>query len=52
MLTLDSITAGYGELTVLTELNVTLKKGETICLIGPNGAGKSTVLRVSSTVLE
>lgn len=46
MLTLDSITAGYGELTVLTELNVSLKKGETVCLIGPNGAGKSTVLRV------
>jgi len=46
MLKLDSITAGYGELTVLSELNVSVDMGETVCLIGPNGAGKSTVLRV------
>lgn len=46
MLTLESITAGYGELTVLSDLDITLAKGETVCLIGPNGAGKSTVLRV------
>ena len=46
MLTLDAITAGYGELTVLSDLTITLNKGETVCLIGPNGAGKSTVLRV------
>ncbi|TKB05643.1 ABC transporter ATP-binding protein [Desulforhopalus sp. IMCC35007] len=46
MLKLESITAGYGELTVLSELNIVVNKGETVCLIGPNGAGKSTVLRV------
>ncbi len=46
MLRLESITAGYGELTVLSELNISVDKGETVCLIGPNGAGKSTVLRV------
>jgi ABC-type branched-subunit amino acid transport system ATPase component len=46
MLKLESITAGYGELTVLSELNIAVNKGETVCLIGPNGAGKSTVLRV------
>lgn len=46
MLRLESITAGYGELTVLSELNISVEKGETVCLIGPNGAGKSTVLRV------
>jgi ABC-type branched-subunit amino acid transport system ATPase component len=46
MLRLESITAGYGELTVLSELNIAVEKGETVCLIGPNGAGKSTVLRV------
>lgn len=46
MLKVNSITAGYGELTVLTNLSINLDKGETVCLIGPNGAGKSTVLRV------
>ncbi len=52
MLYLESITAGYGELTVLTELSVSIEKGETVCLIGPNGAGKSTVLRVVAGQLQ
>lgn len=52
MLELDSITAGYGELTVLSDLSISLKKGETVCLIGPNGAGKSTVLRVVAGQLQ
>lgn len=52
MLKLNSITAGYGELTVLTDLELTLAKGETVCLIGPNGAGKSTVLRVVAGQLQ
>ena len=46
MLVLDSVTAGYGELTVLSGINIHVEEGETVCLIGPNGAGKSTVLRV------
>lgn len=52
MLHLESVTAGYGELTVLTDLTVTIEKGETVCLIGPNGAGKSTVLRVVAGQLQ
>lgn len=30
---------------VATDVNVTLRAGELVCLIGPNGAGKSTLLR-------
>ncbi len=52
MLQLNSITAGYGELTVLSDLSISLDKGETVCLIGPNGAGKSTVLRVVAGQLQ
>lgn len=52
MLTLDSVTAGYGELTVLNDLSISLERGETVCLIGPNGAGKSTVLRVVAGQLQ
>ena len=52
MLKLDNITAGYGELMVLSELNLYVKPGETVCLIGPNGAGKSTVLRVVAGQLK
>ena len=31
---------------VLNDINVTLKKGESVALVGPNGAGKSTLARV------
>lgn len=52
MLRLESIYAGYGELTVLSDLSLHLSRGETVCLIGPNGAGKSTVLRVIAGQLQ
>lgn len=31
---------------VLNDINVTLKKGESVALVGPNGAGKTTLARV------
>jgi len=48
MLTLDSITAGYGDTTVLRGVNFTLGDGEVVALLGPNGAGKSTLLRAAT----
>src|SRR4051812_31853463 len=37
--------AGYGEIDVLHDVTVELRRGELVSLIGPNGAGKSTVLK-------
>ena len=34
------------QVPVLTDINVTLKKGERVALVGPNGAGKTTLARV------
>ena len=45
LLELSKITAGYGPLTVLHDVDLHVARGEIVCLIGPNGAGKSTVLR-------
>jgi ABC-type branched-subunit amino acid transport system ATPase component len=45
LLELSNITAGYGPLTVLHDVNLCVAQGEIVCLIGPNGAGKSTVLK-------
>jgi len=45
LLTLDNITAGYGNAPVLYDISLNVEKGELVCIIGPNGAGKSTVLR-------
>ncbi|MBU0464420.1 MAG: ABC transporter ATP-binding protein [Proteobacteria bacterium] len=45
LLTLENITAGYGNAPVLYNISLNVEKGELVCIIGPNGAGKSTVLR-------
>ena len=45
LLEVDGLTAGYGPVTVLHQVNLGVSKGEIVCIIGPNGAGKSTVLR-------
>jgi branched-chain amino acid transport system ATP-binding protein len=43
-LTIHDLKAGYGKMEILHDFNLTVGKGESLCLIGPNGAGKSTVL--------
>jgi polar amino acid transport system ATP-binding protein len=35
----------YGSYQVLTDINLTVVPGETVCLLGPSGSGKSTLLR-------
>jgi ABC-type branched-subunit amino acid transport system ATPase component len=45
LLELSHITAGYGPLTVLHDVGLSVAQEEIVCLIGPNGAGKSTVLK-------
>jgi branched-chain amino acid transport system ATP-binding protein len=36
--------AGYGRAEIVHGLDLTVGRGQSLCLIGPNGAGKSTVL--------
>jgi polar amino acid transport system ATP-binding protein len=35
----------FGDLEVLRDINLSIKKGEVVCIIGPSGSGKSTFLR-------
>ncbi|MDW5596273.1 ABC transporter ATP-binding protein [Conexibacter stalactiti] len=44
-LVIEGLAAGYGELTVLRDVSLTLRPGELTLVGGPNGAGKSTLLR-------
>lgn len=37
--------------TVLKDINVDIKKGETVCLIGTNGSGKSTLLKLMTKII-
>ncbi len=48
MLTLDSVTAGYGDTTVLRSVDFAVGDGEVVALLGPNGAGKTTLLRIAT----
>lgn len=41
-----------GELSVLKNLNLTLKKGEILGILGPSGCGKSTILNLLSSLLK
>jgi ABC-type branched-subunit amino acid transport system ATPase component len=45
LLEIQDVSAGYGEVDVLTGVSLRVDDGEIVTLIGPNGAGKSTLLK-------
>lgn len=52
MLELERITAGYGQHTVLRDVDLVVPDRSVVALLGPNGAGKTTLLRVASGLLR
>ena len=44
-LVIENITAGYGSVQVLHDVNLEVNSGETVVLLGTNGNGKSTLLK-------
>jgi branched-chain amino acid transport system ATP-binding protein len=51
-LEVNSLTAGYGQSTVLRDASIVVEQGTIVSMIGPNGAGKSTLLRALSGLLR
>ena len=51
VIAMKHIAKSYGDKTVYTDLNLTLRRGDRAALVGPNGAGKTTLLRMMAGVL-
>lgn len=51
MLKAESISASYGRVKVLKDVDMSVESGEIVCLVGANGAGKSTLLKVISGIV-
>lgn len=51
LLSVNSVSAGYGKLQVLREISLHVCAGEAVAILGPNGAGKSTLLRTISGLI-
>jgi branched-chain amino acid transport system ATP-binding protein len=52
ILRLERIHKSFGGLSVLVDVNLTLKPREIVGLIGPNGAGKSTLFNIITSIYQ
>jgi branched-chain amino acid transport system ATP-binding protein len=51
LLDVRNVRAGYGSISVLDDVSISVSSGEAVAVLGPNGAGKTTLLRVISGVI-
>jgi branched-chain amino acid transport system ATP-binding protein len=52
LLSIDNLTAVYGSLAALTDVNLVVPEHSVVAVLGPNGAGKSTLLRAIAGCCE
>ena len=48
----NNLTAGYGGVDIIKNLNLEVKQGEIAVIVGPNGAGKSTAMKALLGMLK
>ena len=51
-LKLEHVSHAFGNLTVITDISLTVEDGEIVCLVGPSGCGKTTTLRIVAGLEE
>ena len=47
-----NLTAGYGGVDIIKDINLQVKQGEIAVIVGPNGAGKSTAMKALLGMLK
>lgn len=47
----QSLTKNFGNVTALSEVNLTLERGKIVGLLGPNGSGKTTLIKLINGLL-
>ena len=52
MIVVENLKKSYAGLDVLKGINLTINKGDVVCLVGPSGCGKSTFLRCLNRLEE
>ena len=52
MLEIKNLVAGYNNVPILKNLNISANSGDITVVIGPNGAGKSTLLKTISGLIK
>jgi branched-chain amino acid transport system ATP-binding protein len=52
LLSVRELQSGYGDVTVLWNIDLDVSEGEIACIVGSNGAGKTTLLRTISGVVR
>ena len=48
----NNLTAGYGGVDIIKNINLEVKQGEIAVIVGPNGAGKSTAMKALLGMLK
>ena len=52
MIHVHDITKNFGSMTVLDNVNFSVKSGEFLTIVGPNGAGKTTLIKIMATLVN
>ena len=52
MLSVDGVSAGYGRVTVLRDVSLTVGDDELVALVGHNGAGKTTLMKTVTGIVS